>query len=79
MNTLRQTDFNNLLSVLNRQVSERPTLFEFYLNAPLNRKLSGPAFTVDPAPLAQMHLLIAFFQAAGYDYVPVYGSSLNFY
>ena len=78
MKTSRQPDFNNLLRVLNRQVPDRPTLFEFFLNATLYKKLSGPKFTADPAPVAQMGLLVAAFQAAGYDYATVGGSNLCF-
>ena len=78
LNAIRQPNFNNLLRVLNRQVPDRPTLFEFFLNGRLYQKLAGPAFTVDPAPVAQMRLLIAAFQAAGYDYATVSGSNLCF-
>lgn len=78
MSSTRQPDFNNLLRVLNHQVPERPTLFEFFLNAPLNKKLAGPAFTEDPAMVAQMRLLMASFGAAGYDYATVRGSTLGF-
>jgi len=78
MDDIRQPDFNNLLRVLNRQAPGRPTLFEFFLNGPLYKKLSGPAFTVDPAPVAQMRLLLAAFRAAGYDYATVGGSNLHF-
>ncbi len=78
MDAKRRPQFNNLLRVLNRQAPERPTLFEFFLNGPLYKKLSGPAFTVDPAPIAQMRLLVAAFQAAGYDYATVSGSRLGF-
>jgi len=74
----RPPDFNNLLRILNRQKPDRPTLFEFFLNSPLYKKLSGPDFTVDYTPVAQMRMLLAAFRAAGYDYATVGGSSLHF-
>ena len=70
--------FDNLLKVLQCQAPDRPTLFEFFLNARLYRKLAGPAWTDDPASLAQWRMLIAAFKAAGYDYTTVNGSPLRF-
>lgn len=32
---MRQPDFDQLLKVLARDVPDRPTLFEFFLNGPL--------------------------------------------
>lgn len=75
---VRNPDFNNLLRVLNKQKPERPTLFEFFLNGPLYKKLAGAAATADPARLAQMRMLIAAFKAAGYDYATVGASDLCF-
>ncbi len=74
----RSQDFNNLLRILNRQKPDRPTLFEFFLNSSLYNKLCGLDFTLDPAPLAQMRMLLTAFRAAGYDYATVGGSSLHF-
>ncbi len=75
----RNPNFENLLKVLRCQAPERPTLFEFFLNPRLYKKLAGPAWTEDPAPLAQWRMLIAAFQAAGYDYATVNGSPLRFH
>ncbi len=36
----REPDFNNLLAVLERKTPSRPTLFEFFLNDPLYRRLA---------------------------------------
>ncbi|MBF0245440.1 MAG: hypothetical protein HQL31_09250 [Planctomycetes bacterium] len=74
----REPDFTNLLRVLDRKRPERPTLFEFFLNAPLNKRLAGPAWTADMADYSQYRLLIHAFRAAGYDYATVRGSSLGF-
>ncbi len=73
-----EPDFNNLLAVLNRGKPSRPTLFEFFLNNRIYRKLAGKSWSDDPAPLAQWRSLIAAFKAAGYDYATVHPSSLCF-
>lgn len=70
--------FANLLKVLNRQKPDRPTLFEFFLNGPLYRKLAGPAATEDPSLTAQSRMLIHAFANAGYDYATLRGSSFGF-
>lgn len=70
----REPDFNNLLQVLKRAKPGRPTLFEFFLNAPLYRRFAGiPAGTkmdVDTIEeqRARFHLYLDAFGAAGYDY-----------
>ena len=73
-----EPDFDNLLAVLHRGKPNRPTLFEFFLNERLYRKLAGPSWTDNPATLARCRTLIAAFKAAGYDYATVPGSSLVF-
>jgi len=75
----REPDFTQFLKVLRRQPPERPTLFEFYLNAPLYERLAGR-----PAPVrgsaGERDELLAGYRAlgrwyadaagaAGYDYV----------
>ncbi len=74
----RPPRFDNLLAVLQCRKPDRPTLFEFFLNGPLYRKLAGQAWSDDPAPLPQNRNLVAAFKAAGYDYATVYGSTLRF-
>ena len=74
----RQPRFDNLGEVLQRRTPGRHTLFEFFLNGRLYRKLAGKAWSDDPAPLAQWRLLIAAFKAAGYDYATVHGAPLRF-
>jgi uroporphyrinogen decarboxylase len=73
-----EPDFNNLLRVLRCEVPDRPTLFEFFLNARLYRLLAGAAWSNDPAPPTQWRGLVAAFRAAGYDYATVNGSPLRF-
>ena len=74
-------NFENLLKVLHRQIPDRPTLFEFFLNPPLYEKLAGPdALAQDPnwqwgslSPVT-----ITAYTNAGYDYLTVYGSEIRF-
>lgn len=75
---MRSPNFENLLRVLRLEAPDRPTLFEFFLNGPLYRKLSGctnePAWgTLDwarAAAIANMRI--------GYDYAIMMGSSFSF-
>ncbi len=72
--------FENLLKVLRREVPSRPTLFEFFLNSRLYRRLAGEAW-VEPAPgdlVSHWRNLVVAFRAAGYDYATVGGSALSF-
>jgi len=65
-----------MLAVLHRQAPERPTLFEFFLNARLYARLGGPA---DPAdPLGGQRQALRAYQQAGYDYVTLHGTDLSF-
>ena len=71
---MRNPDFNQLLKVLAHEAPDRPTLFEFFLNNRLYRRLVGPDFdaiaTCDRP--AQHRLMIRAFRAAGYDHVTVH-------
>jgi len=68
---VRRPSFDNLLRVLNRQVPERPTLFEYFLNDRLYLKLSGYASVPEWGTLDYYRMLIAASAAAGYDYITV--------
>lgn len=74
----REPEFDNLLAVLRRELPERPTLFEFFLNERLYKKLAGTAYTASPDLLPRYRMLIAAFAKAGYDYANVIGSSFEF-
>jgi uroporphyrinogen decarboxylase len=63
-------DARNLLAVLRRERPSRPTLFEFFLNAPLERVLAGD---VEPG----LRTVRAFVRA-GYDHVTVRASDFGF-
>lgn len=66
---MRKPDFDNLLKVLNREVPDRPTLFEFFLNHPLYNKLTGKP----SGDLASPQTVVDAFCAAGYDYANILG------
>jgi len=68
-----EPDFSNLLAVLRHERPSRPTLFEFFMNDPLYRLMTGLG---SAAPAAQLR--IAAFRAAGYDYVTHWGSTISF-
>lgn len=64
-------DFSNLLAVLRRERPTRPTLFEFFLNDVLHRKLAGVAAPYGLSPFDEGTLRIKAFAAAGYDYATI--------
>jgi len=66
-----EPDFNNLQSVLAREVPGRPTLFEFFLNDKLYRRLAPAAQLEAGDPYAVPRLVAQAFYHAGYDYVNV--------
>ena len=75
---MRQPNFDELRRVLDRREATRPTLFEFFLNDKLYAHLLGRAQMPtgrDPERLGQ---LIRAFALAGYDYVTLIPSTLNF-
>jgi uroporphyrinogen decarboxylase len=62
-------DFENLLSVLNRKVPNRPTLFEFYFNERLYSRFGDGPCPKDS--LAWWQRTIRTFYRLGYDYATV--------
>jgi len=75
---MRKPDFKNILKVLNREVPDRPTLFELFLNERLHRRLAGEEIASMNDKLAYGRLLIHAFKNAGYDYATVCGSAFHF-
>lgn len=62
-------DFSNLLAVLKCEVPERPTLFEFFLNERLFKRIARGE---EPhTPLLRMRRIVTTFHRLGYDAVPV--------
>jgi uroporphyrinogen decarboxylase len=74
----RQPDFNQLLKVLRREQPDRPTLFEFFLNARLYGRLIGQEWGPAPDVGTDFRRLVRAFRRAGYDYATVHGSRLGF-
>jgi uroporphyrinogen decarboxylase len=64
---MRQPNFDNILKVLNNEIPDRPTLFEFFLNQPLYCKIAGIA-EQDPAP---KDAVVKAFLSVGYDYATI--------
>lgn len=69
-----EPNFENVLKVLRRERPDRPTLFEFFLNGTLHRRLAGLGET---APVDN-RVIVKAFRNAGYDYAMVYGSNFEF-
>jgi len=67
----RQPDFANLLAVLERRAPARPTLFEFFLNEHLYRRLVPDDPPLPPGPTREIVRVIAAYQRMGYDYTTV--------
>ena len=64
-------DFNQLLKVLRREKPDRPVLFEYFTNGPLNEYLAGRK-SLDSNNLEEtISITIDAFTNAGYDYVTI--------
>jgi len=77
----RKPNFDNLLAVLNKKTPARPTLFEFFLNDPLEAKLAqADAGKVLSPPDGDVYYQqkIKAFRNAGYDYVTLDASTFGF-
>jgi len=75
---MRKPDFANVLAILRREVPSRPTLFEFFLNDPLYRKLAEGTGWERGEATDGYRLLINAFGRAGYDYATVHGPGFSF-
>ncbi len=74
-------DFGNLLAVLRRERPERATLFEFFLNQPFYEKLTGKKLGEEGKDWkwgSVDAIVTEAFAEAGYDYVTVLGSDMEF-
>jgi len=74
---MSKPNFNNLLKVLNNEVPDRPTLFEFFLNDRLNNYFADEKYIVSDDDLGNMKFLISAFINAGYDYANVVTPNFN--
>ena len=70
-----EPNFENILKVFRKEKPDRPTLFEFYLNQPLYRRLSGMS---EGAHSDDVAMVVKAFRNAGYDYAMVFGSNFDF-
>ncbi|RPI01758.1 MAG: hypothetical protein EHM72_05750 [Calditrichaeota bacterium] len=75
--TDRRPDFENLLSVLRRQIPARPTLFEFILNNTIYERVTGRPVPADGDGHSWCPYLVEAFCRLGYDYAVVGGWQLN--
>lgn len=73
----RKPNFENILTVLNRGIPERFTLFEFFMNNEFYRILSGYD-SIPENEYEQMEMRVKGFAAAGYDYCTLYASDFTF-
>ena len=68
----RKPEFENLLQVLRCKKPERPTLFEFFLNARLYEFLAGRPYREGASYAENAVVTIEAFKNAGYDYVTLH-------
>ena len=71
-------DFSNLLAVLRREKPSRPTLFEFFLNDPLYRRIAGVSSDEALDGYDRDRMIMRAFLRAGYDYVTLHASDMSF-
>jgi uroporphyrinogen decarboxylase len=74
---MRKPDYTQILKVLHKQVPERPTLFEFFLNGPLHEVLVNNEIPMKNDGFDWTRRTIHAFKNAGYDYVT--SQSTGFY
>ncbi len=72
--TTRNPDFNQLLKVLNKEVPDRPVLFELFLNDELYSLLAGEEIASMSDDAAHYRTVITAFKNAGYDYATLDGT-----
>ena len=75
---MRKPDYTQLLKVLNKQVPDRPTLFEFFLNGTLHNILDNGEAPVKGDGYDDFRKNIYAYKNAGYDYVTTHASDFGF-
>ncbi len=75
----RKPDFNNLLKVLKREKPDRPTLFEFFLNDELYKKLTCNITYDETDEFFKLKRTLDAYSIMGYDYVTLHGSDFALY
>jgi uroporphyrinogen decarboxylase len=75
---MRKPDFRNIAKVLRKELPDRPTLFEFFLNERLYKRLAGDKWVATTTMADEFRCRVHAFVAAGYDYATVRGSAFIF-
>ncbi|HQO68907.1 MAG TPA: uroporphyrinogen decarboxylase family protein [Clostridia bacterium] len=75
---MRQPDFKNIVKVLKKQIPDRPTLFEFYINNKTSEILSGMHSHSEWDCPWNYEMNIKAMSMAGYDYITLHGSEFDF-
>lgn len=75
---MRKPDFTQLQKVLERRTPDRPTLFEFFLNDAIHRRLTGIENVGANEDLQWCRTTMKAYEAAGYDYVTLHSSNFQF-
>jgi len=75
---VRKPDYTQLIKVLKKQVPDRPTLFEFFLNEELYNLLNNNEAPVRGDGFDRLRKVIYAHKNAGYDYVTTHASDFGF-
>ena len=75
---MRKPDYTQLLKVLNKQVPDRPTLFEFFLNDELYELLNNGEAPTRGDGHDDLRRRMYAYKNAGYDYVTTHTSNFGF-
>jgi len=75
---MRKPDYTQFIKVLNKQVPDRPTLFEFFLNDDLYELLNNKEAPVRGDGFDYYRRNIYAFKNAGYDYATIHASDFHF-
>ena len=73
----REPNFDNVLKLLRREITERPVLFELFMNMPLYELVNGEKLPADD-DLTAAKFTVKAFAAMGYDYATLHASHFHF-
>jgi uroporphyrinogen decarboxylase len=74
---MREPNFENILKVLRREKTERPTLFEFIIDLKFLISFSGMQVDIDKIGIEFFRMVIEGYRKAGYDYVSLFSSKMD--
>jgi len=74
----RQPNFENIVKVLKKQVPDRHTIFELFLNVQLYERLADQSALESTDELRSQRITISAFKNAGYDYATMAASNFRF-